>query len=374
MLHYCQVTRPVVQSYPIGKYDYKKIREITAVVFDQSDISWSGQRVLVKPNQLGPFGPDSAAVTHPMLIRAVREELHSRGAKILVGDNPGMEGYGMLERIGHITGAKEAAKLDWTNLSLRPRKVPLSSRFADSVMICSEVLEVDRWISLPKFKTHMLTILTGALKNSYGLLVGAEKVRLHSLATTPEKFGELIVDVFSIRPPDLTIMDAIVAMEGFGPSGGDARNIGCILASENAPALDLVMCHTVNISPERVPTQRVAIKRGLAPERYEDVEVQGDIPVLKHFKLPSPLLRFAIPRGERLILRPIYKPSLKVLSDSCTCCGSCAKVCPANAIEIERHPSFDTEKCIACYCCFELCPENAIQLSKFVRLVRRVLS
>jgi len=364
-----------IRSFKVPGYDLDLIRKTVAEILDQSGLEWAGKRVLVKPNQLGPFPPDSAVVTHPSLIRAVREELRSRGSEVLVGDNPGLEGYGRVEKVARTTGALEAAGEDFVNLSLRPRKVDITSRFKDSVEICSEVLEVDYWISLPKLKTHILTILTGAIKNSYGLVVGADKMRLHAAAPVPAKFGEMIVDVFSIRPPDLVIMDAVVGMEGFGPNAGDPRQIGYILASNSAGAVDLAMCHMTGIPPGRLPTQKVAVERGLAPRSLDEVEVVGELPVLKRFKPPSTLARFAIPfRGQSLIFRYVYRPRFKVLKERCNACGSCARGCPVEAIEVNRYPSFDSSKCIGCYCCCELCPEHAIRLNRIAHFMRGFVS
>lgn len=364
-----------IRSFKVQGYDLDLIRKTVAEILDQSGLEWSGKKVLVKPNQLGPFPPDSAVVTHPALIRAVREELRSRGSQVLVGDNPGLEGYGRVEKVARTTGALEAAGEDFVNLSLRPRKVDITSRFKDSVEICSEVLEVDYWISLPKLKTHILTILTGAIKNSYGLVVGADKMRLHAAAPVPAKFGEMIVGVFSIRPPDLVIMDAVVGMEGFGPNAGDPRQIGYILASNSAGAVDLAMCHMTGIHPDRLPTQKVAVERGLAPRSLDEVEVVGELPVLKRFKPPSTLARFAIPfRGQSLIFRYVYRPRFNVLRERCNACGSCAKGCPVGAIEVDRYPSFDSSKCIGCYCCCELCPEHAIRLNRIAHFMRGFVS
>ena len=100
--------------------------------------------------------------------------------------------------------------------------------------VSQEIMDADIFISLPKFKTHGLTVLTGAIKNSYGILPGAQKARLHQLAGTPKRFHEVIVEVFRLRVPDMFIMDAVVGMEGNGPASPDVREIGLILAADNA--------------------------------------------------------------------------------------------------------------------------------------------
>jgi len=60
----------------------------------------------------------------------------------------------------------------------------------------------------------------------------------------------------------------------------------------------------------------------------------------------------------------------RILSDVCTKCGRCAKVCPANAITGKRKTKkeegipfkIDEEKCIKCGMCFENCKFNAIEV------------
>ena len=65
------------------------------------------------------------------------------------------------------------------------------------VSVSCAVLEADVIISLPKFKTHGLTVITGAIKNSYGILPGAQKAVLHKAAGNPERFHEVFQEGFS---------------------------------------------------------------------------------------------------------------------------------------------------------------------------------
>ena len=43
------------------------------------------------------------------------------------------------------------------------------------------------------------------------------RTRLHGEHPKPEEFAKVLVDVFSVARPALTVMDGIVAMEGPGP-------------------------------------------------------------------------------------------------------------------------------------------------------------
>ena len=108
-----------------------------------------------------------------------------------------------------------------------------------------------------------LTVVTGGVKNSYGILPGAQKAMLHRLAGTPMRFHELIVDVFQLRPPDLFIVDAVVGMEGNGPASPELREMGLILASDNAVALDATISRLMGVEPGRLRFLQRAKEAGL---------------------------------------------------------------------------------------------------------------
>lgn len=357
----------------LADYNDERMAEIVSGMLEASGLELRGKKVLVNPNLLGPFTPDSAVVTHPSLIRAVRQQLRSRGCEVIVGDNPGIRGYGMVGKTAKVSGAGEAAGDDFLNLTLRPRQLEIESRFTSKVSISSEVLEADILISLPKLKTHMATILTGAVKNSYGFVVGADKTRLHAAAPRHEHFGQVVADIYSIRPPDLVIMDAVIGMEGNGPSGGRRRQIGYLMASDSGGAMDLAMCHMTGIDPSKVATQRAVTKRGLAPSSMEEVDVRGEIPALHRFRPPTSLIQFD-PWGlvHKAFSQRIAKPQIKVDKSKCTACAACARSCPANVIEVGDYPSFDFSGCISCYCCYEMCPERALQVGRMMRFVRHL--
>jgi Pyruvate/2-oxoacid:ferredoxin oxidoreductase delta subunit len=233
-----------------------------------------------------------------------------------------------------------------------------------TVSVSRAVLDADIVISLPKFKTHGLTVLTGAIKNSYGLLPGAQKAMLHKAAGSPAEFNELVVEVFRLRVPDLFIVDAVVGMEGNGPASPDIRDIGVILASDNGVAVDSVMATMMGCEPGRLRFLQKAKELGLGDYDPRTIEVIGEMPRLKDFKLP-PLGGEAI-TGNQMMQSLIHgRANLRPQADAekCTSCGTCVDHCPVSALTmVGAIPQVNAGICIACFCCQEMCPEKAITL------------
>ena len=326
----------------------------------------AGRRVLIKPNLLRASAPEAGIVTHPAVLRAVvRETARRTPAEIVVGDNPGLFSYGANEAAFGETGLREAAGGYYRNIGTDTVQVPLKTSGFDGVVgVSRAVMEADVVISLPKFKTHGLTVITGAIKNSYGILPGAQKAMLHRAAGAPGPFHATILDVFKLRVPDLFIMDAVVGMEGNGPSCTDLRTVGCVLAADNAVAMDAVMARMMNLDPGRLAFLERAAAQGLGSHRAADIAVVGEMPIFEDYKLP-PLGGEAIAGNaavqEMICGRTLLRP--KADPERCTGCGTCVEQCPVGALVLEDDlPRVDRDLCISCFCCQEICPEQAMAL------------
>ncbi len=344
---------------------YDNVRQAVERTFEIFPLELRGKKVLIKPNVLRVSEAREGIVTHPEVLRAVVEKVESmRPASLVVGDNPGLVSYGANEESFRTTGLMDASRGYYENIGNDSLKVDFNPDYMPSVSVSRIVLEADVVISLPKFKTHGLTVITGAIKNSYGFLPGAQKARLHKAAGTPERFHEMIVDVFRLRVPDLFIVDAVVGMEGNGPASPDLRDIGLILASDNAVAMDAVIATMMGCEPGRLRFLQKAKEVGLGDYDLRKIDVIGELKPLADFKLP-PLGGEAILNNEgiqaaitgRTLQRPQADPEL------CTACGTCIDQCPVSALSmIDNLPVVDAGLCITCFCCQEMCPEKAIAL------------
>jgi len=325
-----------------------------------------GSKVLVKPNLLIAKAPEYGITTHPEVVRAVVRLLKEINCSISIGDGPCVWGR-CFENMGYVyeeTGMKRIADEEGVELVKFDKrkwhgKFPLASCLDDC----------DTLISIPKFKTHELTILTGAIKNLFGLVSGTYKTELHMRYANIEDFARILVDIYEKTKPALTVVDGIVAMEGDGPgTGGELKKADVLVAGADCVAIDTILAAIMGIGPAEVLTNKEAAKRGLGSAKVSDIEILGDR--LENvtgspFKLPGSSFKRKLPEPIVKIARglirffPVFQPA------KCTKCCACIEACPAHALSMQdKRIAVDYSKCISCFCCQEACPASAIKVKK----------
>jgi len=337
-----------------------------------------GRRVLLKINHLGDHPSERAITVHPSVTRSLAELLREAGAQVTVGDGlerPGLEGF---RRSGTLDAAEKAG-VGLTNFKGSPYpSVPVPGRFLTQVPVAEAVRDADVVVNLAKMKTHVLTLLTGAVKNTYGYLPVGLRSNLHREYVSPSDFAHVVVDVFQARPPDLNVVDAVVALEGYGPSrGGDPKPVGLILASEDAVALDAVLGSLMGLALGDVLTTRSAAERGVGVDDLANICLLGlDLEDVRpaDYALPERTLRAGrflagLPRPLLRVCRGLSRTTAavpEVLASACIGCGLCVRHCPVGAAKMlpaEKRARIDRNLCISCFCCQEFCESDAIRLT-----------
>lgn len=333
-----------------------------------------GQKVLLKVSLLKGAAPEKAITTHPAIVKSVVKEVQRSGGLAFIGDLPGNVLIDMA-RAFKISGFSQVAEETGAQLTTLKKSgvhfAKLNNRCLKELALSTEVLEYDLIISLPKLKTHMLTLLTGAIKNMYGTVFGYHKSQYHLGAPRPDQFAEILVDVFEIVRPGLTIMDAVVAMEGNGPSEGSPKFMGALIASPDAVACDSVAAYLMGFDPDEILTTKIAEKKKLGVAALSKIKIHGEAP--EKLKVPDfirpknvyNILKF-IPRtffGFLKILGNFIKVEPRLRPELCSRCNVCVKHCPVQAIKEEEgdFPKINQRLCIHCFCCLEVCPEEAIK-------------
>jgi uncharacterized protein (DUF362 family)/NAD-dependent dihydropyrimidine dehydrogenase PreA subunit len=331
----------------------------------------TGQTVLIKPNLFGTHPPEHAATTHPELVRQVALSCLKAGAgRVWVGDSP-------------VTMRSEAEL--WSRTGMASAVVGTAAELKSwqvkqKPLICGEdVLAVPEWysqvdvvISLPKLKTHSLTTITCGLKNVYGMVSGPAKSQFHVKYPSPLTMSAFLVRVFARLKPQLTIADAVIAMEGNGPAHGRPSSVGLLLASRDPVALDSVACTALRIPPATVPMIRLAAAANLGCMDDSMIECVGS----GVSRLQSVSLKPSVAKYLGRIPEPIFRISTrflrlrpKIKNRLCARCGICTGICPKKAINMDGrtgYPAIDQAVCIDCFCCVESCPDGAIAVQLYL--------
>ena len=333
-----------------------------------------GMRVFLKPNLLSAKDPRKAVTTHPEIVGALAERCIALGASVSIGDSPAGALKG-IRRVWEKTGMADAARASGATLvSLEASGVV--ERFARGrrYRLARPVIEADLVINIPKLKTHGLTLFTGAIKNTFGVVPGLGKGEYHKEAPHPERFAEIVVDIHGLVAPALHVMDGIVAMEGNGPASGRPRELGVLLASTDGVALDAVASAIIGFRPGEIDTTRIAAERGLGTASLERVRMTG-VPLAEaratDFDLPSNRLLKLVPETMLKLAGRLVWVRPRAREADCIGCTLCATSCPVDAITmVERLPVIEYARCINCISCQEVCPTQAMraETSPIVRL------
>jgi uncharacterized protein (DUF362 family) len=196
-----------------------------------------GDVVFLKPNfnTADPF----PASTDLEFLKIVVELVYDYGAKlVVVGDSCTyyQNTRKVMEKLGifGLQNMEQSPKVyvfeerNWIKKEIK------NGKFLKKVSIPQVLDEVDKLILLPCLKTHFAAQYSGALKLSVGFMKPIERVRLH-LKNIQEKIAELNLVIH----PNLIIMDARKCFINKGPTKGELREPGLILASTNRVAIDI---------------------------------------------------------------------------------------------------------------------------------------
>jgi uncharacterized protein (DUF362 family) len=261
--------KPDVAVRPCRDYgEENAVRALEAVLEPLGGLDWveRGMRIAVKANLVGPFRPESAAVTHPSLLAALTGLLADRGALVTVGDSPGgIYSRAYLDRVYNTAGmrAVEAA-----GGRLNCDFGVTEASFAEAAVLKSFTYtrwldEADAIINFCKLKAHGMMGMSAAVKNLYGTIPGTLKVEYHYKYSNHGDFADMLVDLNEYFRPRLSLADAVVAMEGNGPTAGAPRFMGALLASESPYKLDLACAGLIGLGAESDPYLKAARDRAL---------------------------------------------------------------------------------------------------------------
>ena len=327
--------------------------------------------VLVKANVVSDSAPSKGITTHPLVVKALVEELFAHGARrVLVGDSPGLPGPGFAGRGCGLAQVCAGTGAEWADFS-QSRTHVLEG--GEKVQMASVLDEVDFVVSAAKFKTHQLMYTTGAVKNLFGLMPGLTKSPMHLKHPGREDFALFLTRLYKESKTEWALIDAVIGMEGAGPSNGTLRPVGLLMGGADPFLVDEAQALIMGYSPEDIPLLAVGRREGLYQpgaqyslleagglriKDYDRIDVEKKQGLFRTLILPFLTKPF---KGRRKEDRPA--PSFD--AQRCVRCHRCIEVCPAKALRDEGQGiRIDQSACIRCYCCAEFCPADAVKVGR----------
>lgn len=363
---------------PCTEYQYEPLKQAVDDIFNHLQLNrfpFQNANVVIKPNLLMKCNPHTAIITHPLLVAAVGTKVQELGGKVTIAESSGgrytpSTVKNIYQACGYANMAQQYDFLLNTDCSYRSLKTPTAVRCKEFQVI-SPILDADIIIDIGKLKTHCMTGMSGAVKNMFGVVPGLMKPELHCRFPDTKEFSEMLVDLCEAVRPHIAIMDAVMGMEGNGPSGGKPRFIGTIVGGSNPYAVDMVCASMILLKPSDIFMLASAMERGLCPKTVEEIEILG-LPlsdtVISDFLPPqsksSDFIQY-LPSFLRPLAAKIATPVPKIRTGKCIGCGKCAESCPQHTIEIKHKKAYIIyDNCIRCYCCHEMCPEHIIDIKR----------
>ncbi len=330
------------------------------------------KKVLIKPNLVLAKKPEFAATTHPAFVAAIAMLLHELGARsITLADSPG--GPYNEAALSLVYRVCEMAPLSSDILKINNdftfKAEHISGKKLKNYHVITPVTESDVIVDLCKLKTHTLTGMSCATKNLFGIIPGIEKFEMHSSFPEIADFSEMLIDLSEYVLENKTfiaVCDAVLSMEGNGPSHGTPKKTDLILVSKSPYALDVIAEHIIEADGVTKHLDAAAA-RGLVERDRKSIEVIG--------KSDYSTFDFVKPEGDSFLgnlpnfmggkFAKLFESKPKILTDKCIGCGKCVESCPRHTITVEKRgkkkiAKIHRKNCIRCYCCQELCPIGAV--------------
>lgn len=337
-----------------------------------------GMKIGIKVNLVTAMKPDKAVTTHPTMVSELCKIISQMGAFPIVGDSPGgIFNPAVLKRIYSVTGMDESEQYGAIlNFNCEKKQGHFKqAKSAKTFEYTAWLDDVDLIINFSKLKTHAMMGLSAAVKNMFGSVPGTTKPEYHLRFPQEERFADMLIDLIEYFKPCLNIVDAVIGMEGNGPTAGNPRYIGAVIAGVSPYNVDMVCSEIVGAKTKEVSTITAAQKRGLCPDNLSEINVIGNIDEIKidDFELihTHKGVEFFFD-DESIIGKAMHSISKSVLNSTplpkkamCIGCEKCREICPAKAIIMKNAiPIIDRKKCIRCFCCQEFCLTGAMKVHR----------
>ena len=238
-------------------------------------INLNFKKAIIKINLCSLRPRETGSTSDPIVVEQLVKLLNEFGIQVILVES---SSYGRdADLLFSYLGFKSLEKkydVKCVNLSRDDYSVKkIDGYYLKSIRVARTMESADFFITHPKLKTHtsLGVRLTGALKNQFGCLMDKKKVAYHPV------IHEVIADVNQIFNPDLTVMDAIIAMTGYGPTTGIPQRMNLLLTSVDPVATDALGAKLFGYNPRTIKYLKLAERKRLGSTKFKAVgdKIQG---------------------------------------------------------------------------------------------------
>ncbi len=226
--------------------------------------------VLIKININSLRTEETGSITDRRVLNALLKYLriNYRNLKIIVAESnaTGTDATLYFKWLGYpeVIEKWNASFLNLSKDELVKKKID-GLRFKE-IKVSKTLAEANYFISLAKLKTHLLTKVTGVLKNQFGAIPYRMKIHFH------DKLDEAIVDANIAMKPDFGLIDGVIAMESErGPTYGQPLHLNLLIGGKDPVATDTVAAKVMGFHPYLIGHIRKASHKGVGRMDYEIV-------------------------------------------------------------------------------------------------------
>jgi uncharacterized protein (DUF362 family) len=262
------------------------VKQMIAGIADQTmggmhNIVKAGDKVLIKINTVIPIAANAGFTTDPRMLEALIELVKEQKPLLIqIGERSAMGAD--TRNAMEVCGIAEVAQR--TGVELRPfDNEPFEMYKIDRPIPFNEfpvpriVREADVYIGLPKWKVHLHTTFTGAMKLQFGNLPDYDwMVRCHR-----DDIYQKIVNLTRAANPKWFVMDSLYACQGNGPFSAVRddliKDFNTICGGPDPVAVDTI-CEAVmdwDNPGTNVPSTVLGAAEGLGTNRLDEIELAG---------------------------------------------------------------------------------------------------
>lgn len=279
------------------------VRKAIELAGGLSDTISAGDTVIIKPNVVNAFHPDSGSVTDPRVCKAIADIIKEIGARPIIAESSsiGADTEAAFELAGYTKIRDEGYEvIDLKKEETITVRVPHGKVFKE-IPLPKIVVSAQALISVPRMKTHEQAKVTLSLKNMKGILTDTFKRKFHLT------FGifQGVADLCTVIKPKFAVVDGIIAQEGLGPTDGTPLELGLIIAGRDLVAVDTVTARVMGFEAGEDETANAAAESHVGTTDMNEIEVTGEsISAVSHrFKRASQAIDelIGIPDGFNLV-------------------------------------------------------------------------